>query len=133
MVCIYCKQKTQIINSRHLKRNNTTWRRRQCLNCRAVFTTNEITDYTSTWVVQSASNKPLTVFSRDMLYISIYESLKHRQNALEEATHITETVITKLSIVAHEGLLNTIDIKSLTKATLDNFDKVGAIHYQAYN
>src|SRR5579871_2649414 len=95
MVCIYCSSKTQIINSRFQKRLNNTWRRHKCLKCKAVFTSIESPKLDSLWLVRGP-NGQLLPFRQNKLLISIYNSCKHRETALDDATELTSTVLQKL-------------------------------------
>src|SRR5579872_3157022 len=59
MNCIYCGGRTEVTNSRRQKRNNQVWRRRQCLKCKTVVTTQETIDYSSAlWVGPENAPKP---------------------------------------------------------------------------
>jgi transcriptional repressor NrdR len=131
MVCIYCSGNTQVINSRLQKRANSVWRRRKCLSCQAVFTTSEVAQYDGSWRVQSG--KQLTAFSRDKLLLSIYESVRHRPEALQDASALTETIIGKLRHTASGGLLTIKDIILAVQATLNNFDEAASVHYRAFH
>lgn len=131
MVCIYCKSDTQVINSRHQKRVNSVWRRRQCQNCFTIFTSIETPDYSYSIVVHKPSDK-LEPFSRDKLFVSVYFSLKHRKTALGDARAITNTVIGKLGDSINGAELDLSLITSKTHQVLKQFDKAGAVHYQAY-
>ncbi|MDB5184271.1 MAG: NrdR family transcriptional regulator [Candidatus Saccharibacteria bacterium] len=134
MVCLHCAHDTQVINSRLQKRSNSVWRRRKCLNCQAVFTTIEVAQYHSSWLVSSGTARgALKPFSRDTLLLSIHASLQHRPNAVEDAAALTETIIDKLRPNAHEGLIKNTDIATLVLATLNNFDAVAAVHYRAFH
>ena len=131
MVCIYCGSKTEITNSRDLKRNNSKWRRRRCIDCRQIVTTFEHPDYTNSWLVSDAESqyKP---FLRDRLYLSVYDCLKHRKSAAEEAGSLTDTIISKL---ASKTSASQIDKELLTDIALNclkHFDSVAAVHYNAY-
>lgn len=71
MECSYChKQLTFVVNSRPTKANSQIWRRRQCSNCKEIFTTHEIINLSHLIVVKK-SRKP-EVFSRTKLYSGIY-------------------------------------------------------------
>jgi transcriptional regulator NrdR family protein len=132
MVCAYCGSSTKIVNSRHLKRINGTWRRRVCNKCQAIFTTNEVAQYDALWSIKNARGI-LSQFERDKLFISIYDSCKHRKAARSEASDLTNTVINALIKIADDGLIAKSDLMMITYGVLDRFDKVAAIHYQAYN
>lgn len=132
MVCIYCKSKTEIVNSRHLSRSNGTWRRRHCLKCGAIITTIEEADYSRQWAVED-KNKRFKPFLRDKLYISIYKSLGHRKHAALDATGITQTVISKLNKLSTDGHLTSENIILTVTTCLTRFDKAGAVQYKAYH
>lgn len=131
MVCIYCGSETSVINSRPQKRQNHIWRRRQCSSCAAVFTTSEVPDFLKSLSVVRGSN--LQPFSRDKLFLSVHDSLKHRKTALGDATGLTDTIISRLYPVISSGCVRNSDITSATSLVLEAFDKASATHYQAYH
>ena len=97
MVCIYCGSPTQVINSRQQWRTNGVWRRRLCTVCKNVFTTTEAPDLSTTVMVEpKPGSASLHHFNRDRLFLSIYDSCKHRPTALKDASSLTATVIGKL-------------------------------------
>src|ERR1039458_7397730 len=103
MVCIYCRSKTQVTNSRHLIRSNGTWRRRTCTKCSALFTTNEIAQYNMLWAVRDPLSGNLEPFERDKLFLSVHDSCGHRKSAISDAAGLTDTVIDKLIKVVDSG------------------------------
>lgn len=131
MVCIYCGSSTQVINSRHQKRANHIWRRRQCVNCAAIFTTSEASDLLKSWSVKKG--KQLEPFSRDKLFVSLYESLRHRKQATSDATALTDTVITRLYPLVTVGAVASTDIIEVTSVVLKHFDQAAATHYRAFH
>lgn len=133
MVCIYCGYKTRVTNSRSSRRSSNVWRRRRCLHCKALFTSRERADLGGTHVVKH-SDGSLEAFSRDNLFISIYESCGHRKSALTDAEALTDTIISML-LSSHElnrPSLTTKTITTLCKTTLEHFDAVAATYYAAY-
>lgn len=132
MVCIHCGSKTQVINSRHQVRNNQVWRRRQCKQCQAVFTTEETPQYSAAWVIKT-KNGAIRPFSRDKLQSSIYISCKHRKTALEDASGLTDTIIMKLSANVQDGVIQMQTINQVAQVALNRFDKAASIHYQAFH
>lgn len=132
MVCIHCGAKTQVINSRSQKRNNQVWRRRQCLKCQSVFTTEESTQLAAAWIVKSKQGA-LQPFSRDKLLISLFNCLKHRKTAINDATGLTDTVIAKLSGAAKDGSLEAKTMQQTVQVALNRFDKAASIQYQAFH
>ena len=131
MVCIYCGSRTQVINSRPQKRLNHIWRRRECTACRAVFTTSEIPDLLKSLLVKQG--KHLKPFSRDKLFLSLYRSLQHRKQATNDASCLTDTVLSKIMPHIHNGVISNEQIVSVSLLVLKNFDKPAATHYLAFH
>ncbi len=95
MNCVYCGHDTQVTNSRLQKRSNGVWRRRHCATCNSVFTSIEMVDLAQS-VRFSTGKGNLVPFQRDKLFLSIYESCRHRPDASTSAAALTQTVLTKL-------------------------------------
>ncbi|HSX06113.1 MAG TPA: hypothetical protein VLG92_00125 [Candidatus Saccharimonadia bacterium] len=136
MVCIYCGNKTQVNNSRHQKRLNRGWRRRECLHCHAIFTTIEETEYSSSLAVRNlngAKHRPIKPFSRDKLFVSILKAVGHRKTATEDASALTATIVAKLLANAVDAVISPNDIMEYTLETLHRFDTVAAMQYEAYH
>jgi transcriptional regulator NrdR family protein len=128
MVCTFCGNPTQVINSRNRKRLNQKWRRRQCKECGAVFTTIEIVDTASALRAQRGND--YEPFLRDKVFLSLYDSLRHRKTAVEDATALTETI---MGILTSHGapLIDRDEIVKVSVEVLQRFDKVAAALYQA--
>jgi len=132
MVCIQCGQKTQIINSRPQLRTNSTWRRRKCLHCASIFSTQESTDYGAIWAVRDTGGH-ISPFSRDKLFLSLYKSCQHRSTALTDAGALTDTVIKKLLKTAADGQLTAKQIQQAAQVALNRFDSAASVQYAAYH
>jgi transcriptional regulator NrdR family protein len=132
MVCLYCGQKTKIVNSRAQKRSHTTWRRHHCPSCGQTFSTQERVDWAASvaFIALDGSAHP---FVRENLLQSLYESLKHRSQALTEALDLTDTVITQLLPQMQQGSLSRTTVIETTEKILKRFDKVGAVTYLAFH
>lgn len=130
MVCVQCGAKTHVSNSRLQRRNNQVWRRRHCLACGAVYTTEEAVQYGDVWAVQS-QNGSLQPFSREKLWLSLYKSCEHRQTALEDATALCDTVLRKLMPLGENGRLGINTIVQVSQIALNRFDKSASVYYQA--
>lgn len=133
MVCIYCASPTAVINSRKQKRNNSIWRRRQCERCRAIFTSQEHADLGSALRVVRSGSPQLAPFSREMLFVHVYESCKHRQSAIGDAAALTQTIINQLLQISEHGAIARDDIVRHAHGVLANFDKAAATFYLAYH
>jgi transcriptional regulator NrdR family protein len=132
MVCMYCTHLTSVVNSRLQRRTNQTWRRRQCKKCKSVFTTIESSDLSGSIVVK-CSDRQLVPFSRDKLFLSIYESCKHRTNALQDASLLTQTILSGIIKSANGGCSTRESIIEQVHAVLQRFDKNAATFYIAYH
>ncbi len=132
MVCIYCGGKTQVTNSRPQKRLNQTWRRRECYQCHAVFTTEESAQLATSLVVKHP-NGPISPFSRDKLFASLLKALGHRTSAVDDASALTATVTAKLLQAATGAAVSPSDIIVVATDTLQHFDSAAAVQYQAYH
>ena len=131
MVCVYCSSETRVTNSRHQKRSNRVWRRRTCLSCGTTFTSLEAADLSGSITVKS--HKQLEAFHRDKLFMSVYDSLKHRKTALSDATELTDTIIGYLQPYMKDVTIQKQTIIFLTLQSLRRFDKVAATHYEAFH
>lgn len=132
MVCIYCGSPTQVTNSRLQKRVNSVWRRRTCKECKTTFTTIEQPDLTSTLVVQR-TQRHIEPFERDKLFISIYESCKHRRHALRDATALMTTAVGEILKANKDSVVARNTLVDIVTEMLEHFDPTAATVYRAYH
>lgn len=132
MVCIQCGAETQVFNSRLQKRMNQVWRRRKCTGCGIAFTTREITDYSGSIAVRDKHGK-LTPFSRDKLLFSLHACLLHRPTATNDASALTDTVISRLLTQAQRSVVEDTSIINTVYVVLARFDTAASVHYQAFH
>lgn len=132
MVCIFCGGTTRTTNSRPQKRSNRTWRRRQCLTCTQTVTTEESVLLGSVITVESL-NGLQQPFEREKLLVSLYNSLRHRPTALQDATELTETVTKQLLAQQAGQILHAPLIIQTAAETLDRFDTAAAVQYRAFH
>lgn len=102
------------------------------MSCDSIFTTSEKVDLSKALIVTTGSGK-INSFDDQILFISIYESLKHRNSAFFEAKEITATVIGKIISIVNSPKLSTSDIKRIAYSTLKTFDNDSATIYAAYH
>lgn len=131
MVCIFCSGETQVINSRHQKRPNHVWRRRKCLDCHQIFTTTEAAALDRSFSFVSADHKQ--PFIQELLFLSLYNSLRHRSTALSDANGLCQTVLGKLLPQVKDGSLQRQDIIKTSHEVLKRFDRAAAISYLAFH
>lgn len=101
------------------------------MSCGTTFTSLESVDLSGSITVKS--QKQIQAFQRDKLFMSIFDSLKHRKTALEDATALTDTIISRLYPHMKEVTLEKQIIISITLESLRRFDIVAATHYEAFH
>jgi transcriptional regulator NrdR family protein len=95
-----------------------------------VFSTEEAARLEAAWQV-SDSERHLTAFSRDKLFISVYDSCQHRKTALSDAEGLTETAIRKLAAHVKGGTVDKSDITGVVQVALNRFDRAASVYYEA--
>jgi transcriptional regulator NrdR family protein len=75
----------------------------------------------------------LQPFERDILFVSITQSLGHRRDAIAAAGALTATITAKLLKTAQSGRITRMELISMVISTLSRFDKVSAVQYRAYH
>ncbi len=146
MECIYCHSDLAVMNSRPQRSRNQTWRRRLCKACGAVFTSIEALDLSLAFKVANsahtatAANKPntdsrtsLQPFDRDRLFISVYESLRHRPTAASDARGLADTITARLVKQSKQGVISTQALVTAALETLQHFDQAAATYYAAFH
>lgn len=131
MVCIYCGNSTKVTNSRLQKRSNAVWRRRKCLICYNVFSTIEAPELAGALRFESLSGK-LSPFETSKLFVSIYESLKHRKQPALDAEALVQTIVQKL-LLSDGATISRNQVIEAAIAVLNNFDKAASTAYQAFH
>jgi transcriptional regulator NrdR family protein len=133
MVCVYCSAETNVINSRHQKRTNSVWRRRQCTACKAVFTSIEKNVYENSLSFKH-DKKSIAPFMRDILFVSIYDACRHRHDAISDATALTDTILGEMQhSQSTQGIIERNDLIQTASNVLRRFDTAAYVHYQAYH
>jgi hypothetical protein len=65
--------------------------------------------------------------------MSIFDSLKHRKTALNDATELTDTVISKLYRHMQDAIVEREYIVQVVTEVLKRFDKPAAVFYMAFH
>jgi transcriptional repressor NrdR len=131
MVCMYCGKDTQVVNSRARSFPYSVWRRRKCPHCKNIFSTYETPGLDKAVVL--AKGKDILPFSRDQLFLSVYQSVAHRPDAIRSASALTDTILTKLlAQLTHASLDRKMVVKTVA-TVLRRFDKAAATYYEAYH
>lgn len=101
------------------------------MHCQNVFSTKESADLAQALRME-LSDGNLVPFDTYILFISLYESLKHRDDPISDAHQLLDTVISdllklKLAIIPRHIIINT------ASGVLKRFDKVSYIQYKAFH
>lgn len=113
------------------RRKNMVWRRRQCPNCQATFTTIESPDLSSSLVI--ARRGHMQPFLRDELFTSLFLACGHRKRAIEDAAALTDTITSQLLKQQESGQVSREQLVMTAIRVLKAFDKAAATQYAAYH
>ncbi len=129
MFCINCSSKTKVINTRPHKKTPSTWRRRECTSCAALYTTWE-TVSDKEYELSVKDIEGLRRFSLPVLMISIYSALAHRndEKGADNAYWLAQTVSEILSQESNRTI-TPLQIAVVTYDVLHRFDAVAALTY----
>lgn len=130
MVCIYCGGKTKTNNSRSRAKGLATWRRKECFECSAIYTTLESVELSS--AIRIKKNDVLEPFIYEKLFIDLYDSLSHRKNAYKDARGLSSTILSKL-LPAKGGVISIEEMKHAVLEVLKRFDKAAFTYFQAHH
>jgi len=72
-------------------------------------------------------------FERDKLFVCIYESCRHRANALTDATSLVLTATSEILKTSEGGVIHRYEITRIVHRMLCNFDAAAANVYAAYH
>lgn len=131
MHCPYCGSKTEVTNSRYKPSNNQVWRRRGCIDCAAVFTTHEAISLPSSIMVNYKNSS--YVFDPDKLYVSIYDSLRHRKDPYQDARGLYDTITKYIIESLQNASIDRDQIVAITVSTLRRFDQAASTQYAAFH
>lgn len=81
-------------------------------------------------IMYKTKHGKLVSFSRDDLFISIYESCKFRQSPILDSEALTGTIIDKLMSSDMNEVIDYKDIVECVVSTLTNFDHTAANVYR---
>lgn len=78
-------------------------------------------------------NGSLAPLRRDKLFLSVYQSCKHRHTPVTDASALTDTVMATVTLQSEKGVIDAGLIRDTTHTVLHRFDKVAAVQYQAFH
>ncbi len=130
MICPYCGGNSQVTNSRASRASKSVWRRRRCKLCSTVWTTKEEYDLSTTHRVKDSVLGTLEPFQRDILFMSVYDAVRHRKDQLGDATGLTATIIDKV-LSLKSPILDKKNLILAAQEVLSNFDPTAASVFSA--
>ena len=107
------------------------WRRRKCLKCGNVYSSIDAINWGQ--AIRYNHKGRLEPFSRDKLFLILYEACRHRKTAQSDATALTDTVLSKLWSRVASASLTREQIVSTAADVLKHFDRAAASAYLAYH
>lgn len=131
MVCIFCNEETSVVNSRPRKGYPAVWRRRQCGRCKTVFSTREKPDLSSQIKFQGMAGD-LEPFSEDKLFLSINDSLSHRNDSLSHSRQLTDTLMARL-FPHSDPVFQREEIIAAAYKIIRRFDIAAATYYKSHH
>lgn len=131
MFCIYCGSETDVVNSRPKQKIPAVWRRRRCNSCKAIFSSREKPDLSSSIKIQNSSGD-LEPFSEDKLQLSIKDSLSHRKTAVKDARQLTDTVVGHM-LPCPSGVIESKGVITATYKVIYRFDRPAATYYKSHH
>lgn len=78
-------------------------------------------------------NGALEGFNRDALFLSIYDTLRHRETALQDAQGLTSTIVAHALKTATDSVIARSTLIKEALQVLERFDKAAATMYRAYH
>ncbi len=132
MVCIYCGNKTKTNNSRSSKKTPSTWRRRECLSCKAIFSTRETPDFEASLRYRNSISR-LEPFYKEKLLMSLNASLSHRSDCLPLSVAACGTIVGKLLSLSRNGVVDRPTVISTAVTVLERLDRSSSVHYRAHH
>lgn len=137
MKCIYCKRKkTQVVNSREIKKGLMTWRRRLCTNCGNIFTTKESAVADNLFVLKRNNSKQRFVYEK--LFASVFVSVNNRKNSdngddAKLTKRIVESIIEKVFSNSRNKTISSKTIVQVIYKELKKIDRSYADRYASYS
>ena len=75
----------------------------------------------------------LEPFSRDQLFLSVYDSCKHRSAAVDDATALVHIIVAQVLAGQQNGIIRRQHVVETAHTALKRFDQAAATMYLAYH
>ena len=123
-VCGY--EDSKVIDSRPIEENNSIKRRRECLGCRARFTTYEIIDQTNPFVIKKDGSRE--IFDRNKLLTGLYKACEKRPVSLADMEKCVDDIERGLNNMMEKEVKSTF-IGELIMEKLKDLDEVAYVRF----
>jgi transcriptional regulator NrdR family protein len=77
------------------------------------------------------SDRSLRQFKKEQLFVSILKCCEHRKCAIDDASALTETILSKMVRSSTSSVIAANHVASLVHETLQLFDNASAVQYAA--
>ena len=130
MKCAKCYNPTTVVvNTRSRTKSPVIWRRRRCLSCDSVFSTEERPTLEHSLTVWNPTTKQSQAFNPGILLISIGDAFQHNLTLGENSAWSLTQTISDLLATECQGSISTDDISAITHQTLMRFDASASLQY----
>lgn len=131
MFCIFCfHKKTAVTNSRPHKKSAQIWRRRQCNDCKKIYTTYERPAlHEEVQVINTRQEK--SFFNTGRLYTDIVSCFEHASESRHDDTFWIARTIEDAVSTAGKLAITTSELKNITYEVLTKFDPLAGVQYAA--
>ena len=75
----------------------------------------------------------LEPFSRDKMFLSVYDSCKHRNAAVDDATALAQIIVAQILNGQQNGIIRRRHVIETAHTALKRFDEAAATVYLAYH
>lgn len=127
MHCPFCQASdTKVIDSRLIRENNQTRRRRRCIQCQERFTTYETAELTLPRVIKRDGRR--APFSEEKLRAGMLRALEKRSVSMEQIDASLARIV-RLSMTSGERELTSAKIGEWVMAELHQLDQVAYVRF----
>lgn len=127
MYCLKCGcEESKVVDSRNVNESNTIRRRRECLNCKARFTTYEKIEYTPIVIIKK--NGLRQPFDRNKIINGMLRACEKRPVSVENIEKLVDEIETELNN-SMEKEVKSSELGDMVIEKLKNIDKIAYVRF----
>ncbi len=127
MYCLKCGcEESKVVDSRNVNESNTIRRRRECLNCKARFTTYEKIEYTPIVIIKK--NGLRQPFDRNKIINGMLRACEKRPVSVETIEKLVDEIETELNN-SMEKEVKSSELGDMVIEKLKNIDKIAYVRF----